>query len=136
MDIYKLSAKAREFGIWVNIFNKKLFTYIANDMGDNENILLIIKGHDIKTSYKYPAVITDKAVYVAKKKFAYGGVKKWAIPFENIKNVFIARGFFTYSVVIPMDFENVIIGRLSKEKADKIIEVVSKFINKNITKDE
>ena len=125
MDFKFLSAKAKEFGVRIHIFNKKLFSNIANNMADDENILLMIKGHDIKTSYKYPVVITDKKVYISKYKSLYGALRTWVIPMENITNIFRGRVIFFYTVVISFNGDAALISRLSKKKADKIINLIN-----------
>ncbi|MCL2481305.1 MAG: PH domain-containing protein [Spirochaetaceae bacterium] len=123
MDIKKLSIKAKEFGIWVHIFNKKLFLNIANSMSDDENILFITIAHHLKTSYNYPVVISDKGVYVSKYKSVYGGLQNWAFSIDKITNVFHYIGIFFDTVVISIEGDAVVISRQSKKKAKKIMEI-------------
>ncbi len=136
MDIKSLSIKAKEFGLWVNIFNRKLFSNIANSMSDNENILFMIKGHDLKSSYKYPVVISDKGVYVSKYANLYGSLKNWAIPMDSITNTFIGRGIIFDSVIISIDGDALVISRLFKKTAKKIMELINEIRNKPKLRDQ
>ena len=124
MDIKTLSIKAKEFGIWVHIFNRKLFSNIAGNISENENILFITKAHQFKTS-KYPVVITDKGVYVSKYKSVYGGFQNWAFSINQITNVFHYKGFFFDTVIISIEGDAVIAGMQSKKKANKIMEILA-----------
>ena len=125
MDIKTLSIKAKEFGVWVHIFNRKLFLNIANSMNADENILLITNGHHLKTSYNFPVVISDKGVYVSKYRTVYGGLQNWAIPIDQITNTYHHKGFFFDTVIISIEGDAVIIGRQSKKKANKIMEILA-----------
>ena len=130
MDIKNLSEKAKEFGIWVHIFNKKLFLTIADNMTEHENILFMTKGHDLKTSYKYPVIITDRAVYVAKYATLYGRLKNWVIPIDYITRIFMAKAILFYAVVISIEGDALVITRLPKRKADKIMEILTELRNR------
>jgi hypothetical protein len=130
MDIKKLSEKAKEFGVWINIFNRHLFKDVANNMGDDEKILFMTKGHDLKSSYKFPVVITNKAVYVTKYAM-FGSLRKWVVPIDQIKDVFRTFNIFFYTVIIYIDMDSVVIGRQSKKNANKIIEILAELRNKN-----
>ena len=122
MDIKTLSKKAKEFGVWVHIFNRKLFLNVARNISDDENILFITKGHHIKTS-KYPVVITDKGVYVSKHKSLYGGLQNWAFPISKITNIYHYNGIFFDTIVVSIEGDAIIIGKQSKKKANRIMEI-------------
>lgn len=131
MDFKILSAKAKELGIWINIFNKKLFKTIANNMSDDEKILYMLKGHDIKTSYKYPAVITDKKIYIAKYATLYGGLKSAVFTITDISNIFNANGIFFNTIVISENNNVEMIKRISKKRANEIMDIVNSIKNKS-----
>jgi len=133
MDIKKLSIKAKEFGIWVNIFNKRLFLTIANSISYDENILFITKAHHIKTSHKYPVVITDKGVYVSKYRSLYGGLQSWAFSIDKITNIFHYKGIFFDTIVVSIEGDAVVIAKQSKKKANKIMEIFNglRIVNKS-----
>ncbi|MCL2704823.1 MAG: PH domain-containing protein [Spirochaetaceae bacterium] len=122
MDINNLSIKAKEFGIWINIFNRRLFYVAASSISDDEKILFMTKAHQLKTS-KYPVIITDKGVYVAKYRTLYGGLQHWAFPIDKITNVFHYIGIFFDTIVVSIEGDAVVIGKQSKKKANKIIEI-------------
>ena len=135
MTIKDLAQKAKDFGIWIHFFNRKLYAELAKHITAEENILLIIRGHELKSTYKYPLIISDRAIYSAKFGL-YGTVKHWVAPISAITNIFVGKAIFTYSLVISIRFEEskidaIVMSRLSKETAEKTMEFINDLRRKN-----
>jgi hypothetical protein len=90
MDLAKFTEELKKYRIKVGIFNKGVYTNLAQIISDGETIKYAIEGIDEK-SQTTPLIITDKAVYsMSQGLFMASGAS--SVPLSTITSVSSVKG--------------------------------------------